>query len=347
MANDKKKAKADTEKKNGNSKEAEMSVEVKHYTEVCEALAEKLPEKFRAHAKSASPYLARAWLFVLFAMPYLIAAFLKTKAFISKLPEKIIWACVGFLVCFFGGIFPATIAAAEAWRMCGGTEAWAQVTVLFQEFMKVQDASKEDDAKDEDKNGKKDTAEMTSNQLVQHKVLLAMRVLDPERCSSALTCLYTGWIGVLAILKIKFARTITLGEVIGEAIHKPVSRVEPSIKALVPEEYQKWVPVVCRWTCKFVAVSIAWFLTRVIAAFHSAIRGGQIFGMYLVDFLHERGYLREEHRNSYIDEAIGWAVAALGFLTQMAFGFHLPFLLNLVLWPVQLMEAFVVYSVSF
>ena len=26
-------------------------------------------------------------------------------------------------MCFFGGIFPATIAAAEAWNLCGGPEA--------------------------------------------------------------------------------------------------------------------------------------------------------------------------------------------------------------------------------
>ena len=54
-----------------------------------------------------------------------------------------------------------------------------------------------------------------------------------------------------------------------------------------------------------------------------------------VDFLHEKGYLQVEHKETYIDEvgerppraagsrsgkAIGWSIAVLGFLTQLALG---------------------------
>ncbi|CAE7243510.1 unnamed protein product [Symbiodinium pilosum] len=45
-----------------------------------------------------------------------------------------------------------------------------------------------------------------------------------------------------------------------------------------------------------------------------------IFAEYLVDFLHEKGYLQVEHKETYIDEAIGWSIAVLGFLTQLALG---------------------------
>ncbi|CAJ1401481.1 unnamed protein product [Effrenium voratum] len=65
-----------------------------------------------------------------------------------------------------------------------------------------------------------------------------------------------------------------------------------------------------------------------------------------VDFLHEKGYLEVEHKDTYIDEAIGWSIAALGFLTQLACGFQLPWFLNFFLWPIQLLEATIVWTVS-
>jgi hypothetical protein len=34
--------------------------------------------------------------------------------------------------------------------------------------------------------------------------------------------LYTGWIGVVAVLKIQFAKTIALGSAIGDFIYPPV-----------------------------------------------------------------------------------------------------------------------------
>ncbi|CAK9050483.1 Uncharacterized protein SCF082_LOCUS27838 [Durusdinium trenchii] len=205
------------------------------------------------------------------ALPYLVQAMKKLQAGVSMIPEKIFWAILGFLVCFFGGIFPATIAAAE-------------------------DATKEDE-KEEDKDSK---------------------------------------------------------AVIGAKVYEPVRKLEPAIESVIPEDYQKWVPVVTRWTCKALAISLAWWIQRIISAVHSAIRGGMIFGAYLVrrlyrgavDFLREKGFLVVDHRETYIDEAIGWSIAVLGFLMQLAMGFQLPFLFNLVLWPIQLVEAFIVWTVS-
>ena len=53
---------------------------------------------------------------------------------------------------------------------------------------------------------------------------------------------------------------------------------------------------------------------------------------FQVDFLHEKGFLAAEHKDTYMDEAceslclclsreaIGWSIAALGFMTQLAMG---------------------------
>jgi len=342
MANDKRKAAAPNGKAGANTK-VEMSTEEKEMVAVIEATAAKLPEKVQPYITSAAPYLAKAWLLFMIALPYIVEAIQKAQELFAKLPEKLMWAAIGFLVCFFGGVFPATIAAAEAWNSCGGVEAWTQAGVLCEECMKISDAQKKDD---DSANGKAVTKE-PPQQLVQRKILIAMAATEPERINSALTCLYTGWIGVIGVLKLEFAKTVTLGDVIGSTLYQRARHYEPVIAGMVPQEYQKWVPTGTRWACKAVAISVAWFLQRIISAFHAAIRGGMMFSAYLVDYLHENGYLKQESKDTYVDEAIGWSVAALGFFTQLCCGFHLPFLLWLVLWPLQLVEAFIVWSVSF
>jgi len=147
-------------------------------------------------------------------------------------------------------------------------------------------------------------------------------------------------------LRHKFAKTVTLGERIGGAIYEPLKRFEPTVEELVPEEYRKWVPVAVRWTCKIFAMSIAWWIQRVISAIHSAIKGGLLFGHYLVEFLHEKKIINFTPEQAYLDEAIGWGVALAGLLFQFSWGFHLPFPLNLLLLPVQFVEGFITWSVN-
>merc|ERR1719210_2771585 len=218
--------------------------------------------------------------------------------------------------------------------------------MLYQEALKVQAANKEDDEKGKDKDGKADTSQLTPQELIARKAQVVLKAVEPEKVSHGIVGLYTGWIGVLAILKIKFAKTVTLGERIGEEIYRRVQKYEPMIEDLVGEEYRKWVPVAVRWACKATAVSIAWWIQRIISAVHSAIRGGLMFGKYLVDFLHEKKILNFNADQAYLDEAIGWGVAVAGLIFQFALGFGVPFPLNLFLWPVQFLEAFIVWSVA-
>jgi len=325
--------------------------EIRKYTEVIEELSKKAPAKVAPHVKWAAPYLATALVYFLIALPYITKALGALQEFVAGLPEKVIYASLGFAVCFFGGIFPATIAAVEAWRLCGGTEALTCLRMLKEEWLKVQAASREDDAKaspsskDKGKGGA-DANPFDAQELIARKAQVVLRSVEPETISHGVVGLYTGWIGVLAILKIKFAKTVTLGERIGEEIYRYVARFEPAIAASVPEEYRKWVPVGVRWACKLSAVSVAWWISRAISAVHSAIRGGLVFGRYLVDFLHERKIINFQSDQAYLDEAIAFGVAAAGLLFQYSLGFGLPFPLSLFLWPVQLLEAFIVWSVA-
>uniref|UniRef100_A0A7S3WUS9 Uncharacterized protein n=1 Tax=Strombidinopsis acuminata TaxID=141414 RepID=A0A7S3WUS9_9SPIT len=327
-------------------KQPEQDAETLRVTKIIEELSTKVPAKVSPYVKQAAPVLATAWVYFMIALPYIVEGITKVQELVMQLPEKIVYAILGFCVCFFGGIFPATIAAAEAWQLCGGCEAIECCKQLYNEFKKVQDANDADDKKDANKDGKPDVQQMAPKELIVHKAQVALKAVNPDTVSDGIVGLYTGWVGVLAILKIKFAKTVTLGEKIGEQLYEPAKKFEPMIEGMVPEEYRKWVPVAVRWTCKVSAITVAWWVSRVISAFHSAIRGGLLFGKYLVDYLHERGILKSDSSAQSMDEAIGWGVALAGLLFQFATGFGVPFPFNLVLWPLQLLEAFIVWSVA-
>lgn len=314
------------------------------YTKMIEELAEKTPANVQPFVVKAAPVIAQLLVLLLMALPYIMKAWTVTSAFVAKLPENVLYASLGFCVCFFGGVFPATIAAFEAWRLCGGMEALQHVREVWEELSKVQKASAEDDKKDENNDGVADVNQVTAKELVARKSLLALKTVEPERMSSALTGIYTGWIGVVAVLKVQFAKTVTLGEVIGEKLYHFASQSEPAIKKVVQEEYHKWVPLGVRWACKAVAISVAWFLTRIASAVHSSIRGGQTFAFYVKLILAEKGIKLPEALQG--EHVLGWVMAGSGLVFQFMCGFSVPFPLNLVLWPLNIVEWFVVYSVS-
>lgn len=321
--------------------------EAERYAKLIIGLSDNAPEKARPYIKKAAPIVGMAAVYIRIAIPHIIKFYSMVAEQVAKLPMGLIRALVGFCMCFFGGVFPGTIAAYEAWSLCGGKEAVASAKELYAEFEKVLEANKKDGEEDKDGDGKPDIDSLDPKELVIHKTKLVLQTVDPSKVSKQISLLYTGWIGVLATLKIQFARTITLGVSIGEKLYGPTEHyIQPVVEKLVEEEYQQWVPVVLKWICKVIAVSIAWWIQRIISAFHSCIKGGLIFGRELVHFLHKKGYVKFDIDDTYIDEGIGWGIAVVGLFTQFYFGFGVPFPLNLFFLPVTFVEAFIAWSVN-
>mmetsp|Transcript_52204 Transcript_52204/g.148816 ORF Transcript_52204/g.148816 Transcript_52204/m.148816 type:complete len:338 (-) Transcript_52204:172-1185(-) len=323
------------------AKEEEVGdAEVLRVAKIIEEASAKFPVQVAPYVKKAAPVLATMWKYFLIALPFISQALTKVQEVVAQLPERVMWMIVGFVVCFFGGVFPATIAAFEAARLCGVRVAVVHIGELHEEWQKVRDAKTDD--------GKPvlDVSDIGSSDFVIRKSQMVLKNVDPEKVNHAMVGLYTGWVGIVAALKIKFAKTVTLGAVIGEMLYKPAAQLEPVLEAAMPEEYRRWVPVTVRWVCKATAITFAWWVQRVFSAFHSAIRGGVIFGEHLVYFLREKGVLKVGPENTYIDEVAGWAIAALGFLFQLYNGFHVPFPFSFVIWPIQIVEAVIVWSVS-
>lgn len=317
------------------------------YAKVIVELAEKVPEKARPYVIKAAPILAKFMVFCIVATPYVLQAVKKIDEVMNKLPLHLFRAIIGFVICFFGGVFPLTIAAVEAWKVCGGDEAIKAIKELRNELKRCQEASAKDDETDADGDGIADVNQITGKELVERKVKLVLKVVKPETVSTQVSLLYTGWVGVVATLKIQFAKTIALGAAIGQRLYEPAQRfLEPTLQAMCPEEYAQWVPWGVKWGCKAIAVYIAWWIQRIISAFHSAIRGGLMCGKELVNYAHDKGWIKTNDEETYLDEIVGWGLAVFGFITQIMLGFSVPFPLNFFMWPIYMVEGFIAWSIN-
>jgi hypothetical protein len=60
--------------------------------------------------------------------------------------------------------------------------------------------------------------------------------------------MYSVWLSVVAALTIQFARTISLALTISDFLNRPVDRyIAPTVNVAIPDEYDKWTPVIMRW----------------------------------------------------------------------------------------------------
>ena len=111
-------------------------------------------------------------------------------------------------------------------------------------------------------------------------------------------------------------------------------------------DYKKWAKPVVHYAIKSFAISIAWTVQRVISAFHSAIRGGLMFTRNIIEYLREMKFMDINHEDTYLDEVIGYGIAALGFLVQVFYGFALPLPLSILLLPFTIAEYVLISLVS-
>ena len=270
------------------------------------------------------------------------------------LPLDVLHALVGAALCFFGGAYVASIAAVEAFALVGWSTTGAALEEIYEDLRLIKAAHDEDERKKTDGDGAAITllkaAQEQPAELLQSKLrVAAMAVRDPEKLTTAVAGVYAGWIAVQGTLRLEFAKTITLGVSIASMLDAPALRYGlPLLAHVVPPEYQRWLPTLIRTAAKAIAISLAWYLSVVIAAIQSALRGGQLCAKGLLRWAakHElvAGVGAEE--GGFADEALGYALASLGFYTQWAWGFALPFPFNIVMAPFSLVEWWIRWSMT-
>jgi hypothetical protein len=210
-------------------------------------------KKGAASAPTALAAMCQDWmkplLAVLYtAIPLCIKAGKVANTVWSHLDQDLVDSIVGFVFCFFGGLYPTLFSAIQAAEQGGRAKLVEAIGDLAEEAAIILEQSRKDDKVDADGDGKADVDQLSSREFVERKTLLVLQKMDPKKVDTALSNIYSVWMCVMAVLSIQFARTVQMANSIAEFMEQPVNRfVAPVIMAATPDKYDKWVPVVLGW----------------------------------------------------------------------------------------------------
>mmetsp|Transcript_55212 Transcript_55212/g.103506 ORF Transcript_55212/g.103506 Transcript_55212/m.103506 type:complete len:386 (-) Transcript_55212:155-1312(-) len=286
---------------------------------------------------------------IIIAMIYIFIAQQLYKIY-KILPIHLIEMIFGVGLCFFGGVYFASIAAYEAFRNFGGQVLMDELNLCYEEALRVKEANDIDDKKDENKDGIADVQQMSTNDLINHKAKMAMMaVKEPERLMKATQYLFTAWVSVIATLKSQFAKTVAIALGIADQLELPCVQIfGPMLAMLLGKDLNHWVAPIIGTTVKVIAVIIASYIQAIISAFYSGLRGGRLFGEafmygfmpYIAPYLPECMNVPKDFNpeDSYIDEIIGFPLAAAGFYYQLTNGFALEFPYSIIMFPCTMVE---------
>jgi hypothetical protein len=133
-----------------------------------------IQKKLEDHAK---PIIA----FITAMTPHVITFCQKAYALYKTLPEDQLQFLIGFMICFFGGVYPALFAAIEAAKHGGLNKVKLALKDLADEAMVIIEANKKDDNLDEDKDGKPDVGQLDSKALLVRKANLVVTKMNPQK----------------------------------------------------------------------------------------------------------------------------------------------------------------------
>lgn len=176
-----------------------------------------------------------------------------------------------------------------------------------------------------------------------------LKVTDPVKLQEALAGVMAGATAVIATLRLEFAQTITLGVSLADMFTKAADKfVRPTLEKVIPEEHHKWIPMLISYSCRAVAVHIAWWCQRIISAIHSALRGSDmllhgIFALLLKHHIKIPLGLTTSH------DAFPAAVMVLGvigFYNQLGRGLGFPFPFNILLIPLRVLEFLLSWTIA-
>mmetsp|Transcript_86384 Transcript_86384/g.239551 ORF Transcript_86384/g.239551 Transcript_86384/m.239551 type:complete len:377 (-) Transcript_86384:103-1233(-) len=268
----------------------------------------------------------------------------------KMLPMNWVYMIIGVMLCFFGGIYFASIAAFEAFRSFGGQALMEELQIIWEEACRANEASEEDDKVDANNDGIADVKQMSANELISHKAKVAMAAVhDPTRLMKAVQFLFSAWLSVIATLKFMFAKTVALSLSICEMLELPITRLfGPLLAMVMGKDLQHWIPAIIGTTIRIIAVAVASFIQSVISAYYSGLRGGKLFAESLISSLGEAGFMDKcpdwiakkpfDANESYLDEVIGLPLAAAGIIFQLMNGMTCPFPWSIPLFPLQVIE---------
>jgi len=281
------------------------------------------------------------------AWPWLLQAGQGVWAAYRQLPKTVARGLGGLGMCFFGGRYAVSIAAIEAFRSMGGSQVYMYFKTLAEQAQAVWEAHVADEEKDEDADGVVDVQQVGPGQLATRKLALVLRTIDPEALSQALGGLWTAYMGVLAVLKFKFAQTVAFAHSIGESLRPTMAKVmAPTLVAMTPPEYRKWISPGINFLCKAIASFVAWKIQKLTSTVQSGFCGGMIASTALLALLRERKVIEFTDDQTFVDEVLGWSIGACGIYVQLFKGGPVPYFMSPLLWPLDIVERLLQWNVT-
>jgi hypothetical protein len=320
------------------AKAAKRRTSVTAQKEAIYAKSKQVAEQFEKLAKPAFEFLC-------IVFPMLIKIGYQANAVWNKLDDHIVKSIIGFAFCFFGGMYPTLFAGVQAAEQGGRALLVESIGDLSEEATRIIAESKKDD--------KESDTPSTENleEYAKHKTLFVLEKMNPQKVNTALENLYSVWFAVISVLVVQFARTIQTANSISEFLTKPVDHyAKPVIKAMIPPEYQQWLPILLHWGCKTVGMTLAWTFASIRVAFASSLQGGLMLARSGLVALKKRNIniedmVTSQSKKENLEEYAAYAFAAFGFLFQMYFRLSPPFPLNILLFPFNIAEWALRYGV--
>mmetsp|Transcript_20103 Transcript_20103/g.35731 ORF Transcript_20103/g.35731 Transcript_20103/m.35731 type:complete len:394 (+) Transcript_20103:105-1286(+) len=260
-------------------------------------------------------------------------------------PDEIMGMLTGMGMMFFGGFFITTIAVVEALNQGGREKLMQNLAKLRDQAAAVREANDLDDTLDDDGDGVADVDQISKSELTSRKFMVVVRSVDPNIVSDALGNLYGILMAVTATLQVKFARAISLGAGIGNVLSKTILKfIVPPLKEVVHADFHPWLPPVVQYICRFIGVSIAFSVQRVLSTVHTAMRGARLTTDSFTKWAEARnmGHLTE----GYLDDGVAFLLAAIGVYGQLFVWSRLPILIKLLMFPATFTESILSMLVS-
>lgn len=315
--------------------------------DTAEALSAGAPPYAAPYLKNAAPAIGVLVAGAEAASPYVFQAGVRSYAVLSRLPSEAFSGVWGLGICFYGGRYAAAIAAVEAFTATGGTQTLKCLQDVKQQFILAMNAIAEDSKTDGRGQGAEDAGQSDWGQFAQRKMALCLRTVDPDVLSKACCGLWSGYMGVLAVLKFKVAQTVALAHSIGDNLRPIAARLfGPSLVAWTPEEYRRWVDPAINFGCQMLAGFVAWRVQRVISTFQSGISGGLIAARAGLALLRSHRVISFGDDDTLLDEAAGYSLAIGGVYYQLVKGSPVPFWVSPVFWPMDMLEWWLKWSVT-
>lgn len=167
--------------------------------------------------------------------------------------------------------------------------------------------------------------------------------------------IWTTAIAVIATLRSGFAKDIALGVSIGNIASKQVMKyAKPLLIVRFDDDMKKWADFLIESVCRFLGISLALILVRVVSAFHSGVLGGQMIAKFAFRFLlNKQLYTHQQAESINIESTtlfmlVQYGLAMIGFYWQLSQGFGVnSILLRLILLPFSLCEMVLTYLAAY